>query len=137
MDLELFTPETCPTEKAHYRGRPAHLSVSKTGVFQISSQASEKLQLSDGDSVIISNDKKDPENWYLGKSVKKSVGWPLRPVKANKAALQFNSVTLARKMREALGVKQVVAMKLMIAGQPTHHKASGVTFYGLLLKPII
>lgn len=136
MDLELFTPETCPTDKSHKKSRTPQISIGKTGVFQISCEAAKRIGLLDGEEVIISADKKEPDNWYIGKA-KKGKGWTVRPVKTNKLALQFNSSALSKKMREALGVKEIVSIKFILAGQPTLHKESGVTFYGLILKPII
>ncbi|WP_346318209.1 hypothetical protein [Chitinophaga sp. YIM B06452] len=115
MELKEFNSTNTATRVKH----PAIGMNTTSGVFSFNEAACELLSLSPGCAVVLHQDQKEKENWYVEKLSTKEVerGFVLRGKDA-KVGLSFNSTTLARQIFESVNISSSSG-KMLLAGQFT------------------
>ncbi len=127
MKLKTFTPDNCKVVKKS--GVAAVGMNLKTGLFNMNKVAADLIGLKSGDSVLISQDEENPEDWYIEKVEN---GFVVRNKVNVGTGVLFNNATIVRAIAESVGCKK--SGRILVAGVPTEFE--GRTLFGLLTSSL-
>ncbi len=125
MKLIEFNAENCPSAR---EGKPMLHVSHTTGIFSFNRYAIEELKLKVGIMVVLHQDEKEAENFYL--EIVKEKGFPLRNKKGASPAVSFSSIVIARKIGDAFDAAGSCSFNIAI--EPTMFEKRKL--HGLLLK---
>lgn len=120
MKAKVYSRENC---KYKTNGKSA-ISLSKSGVISISSQAIEKIGLTAGDKILMVQDEEKPTDWYIQKTEEEH-GFVLR--KSTKH-LAFNAKSIVIDLLKSLG-KELQSTSFILATEPTEE-----VYYAIITK---
>lgn len=134
MKFNVFTPDTCISTRGNSADDTPRFAALTTGIFSFGKHAVSKMSLSEGDKVIVVQDKANTCDWYVCKATGKEPGFTLRRSTAGKGTeqLMFNSVKLRQEILTSLSRQKDTKFRGTIGDSTTINK---VDYWPLIILP--